>query len=249
MKLNYAAGRTYNDLNQYPVFPWVLADYTSKTLDFSNPKTFRDLSKPVGALDSDRLHLLRERYASLAETQDDAGMPAFMYGSHYSNIGAVTFYLLRLEPYFTYAIEMQGGYLDVADRLFGSVASAWDNVQRSSSDVKELVPEFFYLPDAFLNRTMRLPLGVCQTGERLGDVVLPPWCGGSAHEFVRLHRAALESDYVSARLHHWIDLIFGFQQRGQAAVDADNVFYHLTYEGAIDVREIANTFEREAVVR
>ena len=83
-----------------------------------------------------------------------------------------------LEPprrYFTYAIEMQGGYLDVADRLFSSVASAWDNVQKSSSDVKELVPEFFYLPDAFCNRSMRLPLGACQNGERVDDVVLPPW--------------------------------------------------------------------------
>eukprot|EP00750_Incisomonas_marina_P029689 INCI7214.1.p1 GENE.INCI7214.1~~INCI7214.1.p1 ORF type:complete len:3202 (-),score=518.53 INCI7214.1:3391-12840(-) len=248
MKLNFAAGRTYNDLNQYPVFPWILADYKSSTLDLSNPKTFRDLRKPVGALDAERLELLRERYASLAETEGEAGgMPAFMYGSHYSNIGAVTFFLLRMEPYFTYAIEMQGGYLDVADRLFSSVASAWDNVQKSSSDVKELVPEFFYLPDAFCNRSMRLPLGACQNGERVDDVVLPPWAGGSAHEFVRLHRAALESDYVSARLHHWVDLVFGYQQRGKPAVQADNVFYHLTYEGAVDVREIANTFEREAV--
>ena len=53
--------------------------------------------------------------------------------------------------------------------------------------------------------------------------------GGSAHEFVRLHRAALESDYVSARLHHWVDLVFGYQQRGKPAVQADNVFYHLTF--------------------
>lgn len=81
------------------MFPWILADYKSSTLDLSNPKTFRDLRKPVGALDAERLELLRERYASLAETEGEAGgMPAFMYGSHYSNIGAVTFFLLRMEP-------------------------------------------------------------------------------------------------------------------------------------------------------
>ena len=45
MYLNTIAGRTYNDLNQYPVFPWVLADYTSDILDLSDPDTFRDLSK------------------------------------------------------------------------------------------------------------------------------------------------------------------------------------------------------------
>ena len=49
MKLNTLAGRTYNDLTQYPVFPWVLADYESGTLDLNDPKTFRDLSK-VGRL-------------------------------------------------------------------------------------------------------------------------------------------------------------------------------------------------------
>ena len=48
MLINTMAGRTFNDLTQYPVFPWVLADYTSEELDLSDPKTFRDLSKPMG---------------------------------------------------------------------------------------------------------------------------------------------------------------------------------------------------------
>jgi factor associated with neutral sphingomyelinase activation len=48
--LNFAAGRSFNTLAQWPVFPWVLADYTSATLDLKDPKTFRDLAKPMGAL-------------------------------------------------------------------------------------------------------------------------------------------------------------------------------------------------------
>ena len=52
-------GRTYNDLNQYPVFPWVLADYKSEVLDFSSATTFRDLSKPVGALNPKRLEFFK----------------------------------------------------------------------------------------------------------------------------------------------------------------------------------------------
>ena len=65
MQLNVLAGRTYNDLNQYPVFPWILADYTSASLDLNDPATFRDLSKPVGALEEKRLAFFRDRYQSM----------------------------------------------------------------------------------------------------------------------------------------------------------------------------------------
>ena len=65
LQLNVLAGRTYNDLNQYPVFPWILADYTSDTLDLNDPAMFRDLSKPVGALEEKRLAFFRERYQSM----------------------------------------------------------------------------------------------------------------------------------------------------------------------------------------
>lgn len=57
MILNTLAGRSYNDLTQYPVFPWVLADYSSEKLDFNKSSTFRDLAKPVGALDSKRFEV------------------------------------------------------------------------------------------------------------------------------------------------------------------------------------------------
>lgn len=46
-----------------------------------------------------------------------------------------------------------------------------------------------------------------------GDVQLPPWAS-SPEEFIRLHRMALESEFVSCQLHQWIDLIFGYKQRG-----------------------------------
>lgn len=58
MILNTLAGRSYNDLTQYPVFPWILADYTSETLDLKKSSTFRDLSKPVGALDPKRFEVV-----------------------------------------------------------------------------------------------------------------------------------------------------------------------------------------------
>lgn len=48
--------------------------------------------------------------------------------------------------------------------------------------------------------------------------MLPPWAKGSARVFISKHREALESDFVSENLHHWIDLIFGYKQRGKVGI-------------------------------
>lgn len=61
MHLNTLAGRSYNDLMQYPVFPWILADYDCDQLDLSSPATFRDFSKPMGAQSLDRLEQFKKR--------------------------------------------------------------------------------------------------------------------------------------------------------------------------------------------
>ena len=85
----------------------------------------------------------------------------------------------------------------------------------------------------FLKNTNRLNLG-CRTGGSLIDhVELPPWACNDPALFVLVNRMALESEYVSAHLHEWIDLIFGYKQRGPEAVESLNVFHHLSYEGEV----------------
>jgi factor associated with neutral sphingomyelinase activation len=67
MALNSAAGRTFHDLSRYPVFPWVIQDYSSSKLDLTNEATFRDLSKPIGALNDERLDYFKKRLRSMSE--------------------------------------------------------------------------------------------------------------------------------------------------------------------------------------
>lgn len=62
MNLNTLAGRSYNDLMQYPVFPWILADYSSPEIDLNNSNAFRDLSKPMGAQTQERLEQFKKRF-------------------------------------------------------------------------------------------------------------------------------------------------------------------------------------------
>ncbi|XP_072808031.1 protein FAN isoform X5 [Vicugna pacos] len=274
LHLNSLADRSCNDLSQYPVFPWVVSDYSSPELDLSNPGTFRDLSKPVGALNKERLERLLARYQEMPE-------PKFMYGSHYSSPGYVLFYLVRIAP--EYMLCLQNGRFDNADRMFNSIAETWKNCLDGATDFKELIPEFYGDDISFLVNSLKLDLGKRQGGQMVDDVELPPWAQ-SPEDFLRKSREALESSYVSEHLHEWIDLVFGYKQKGADAVGAHNgnrdvgptpgtpgravqgaglprsrgaltqkdpgttVFHPLTYEGGVDLNSMEDPDEKVAVL-
>ncbi len=236
LALNILSGRSFNDLCQYPVFPWVLSNYTSASVpDLTDESNFRDLTKPMGALNAQRLEEFIERFESF----DDAMIPPFMYGSHYStSAGVVLHFLVRMHPFASLHRQLQGGHFDVADRLFSSVSRTWDMCTgQSAAEVKELTPEWYCNP-SFLRNSNQFKLGTSQDGENLGDVILPPWADGSPEKFVEVQRAALESDICTEMLPSWIDLIFGRKQQGPASVEAHNVFFYLTYYGSCNVASI-----------
>ena len=159
----------------------------------------------------------------------------------------VLHYLVRMEPFASLHIDLQSGRFDVADRQFHSILQTWKGIYDNVNDVKELIPEFFYFPEFLVNMN-NFDLGRLQGGKKakVHDVILPQWAS-SPDDFVRKHRMALESDHVSENLHHWIDLIFGYKQKGQEAAEAYNVFYYCTYEGAVNLDAIDDVEEREAV--
>lgn len=208
--LNTQAGRSFNDLTQYPVFPFVLADYSSSELNLKDSKTFRDLSKAMGAQTEDRAKKFLEKFEQLQEM----GEEPYHYGTHYSNIGTVLHFLVRLEPYTQHFLQFQGGKFDVPDRAFHSIEHTWNlSSKLSTSDMKEMIPEFYYMPE-FLQNLNKYDMGIRFDKYRIGNIVLPPWANNSPREFIKKHREALECPAVSKNLHHWIDLIFGYQQNG-----------------------------------
>ncbi|KAG8690949.1 hypothetical protein FRC11_007896 [Ceratobasidium sp. 423] len=239
--LNQASGRTCNDLTQYPVFPWVLSDYTSKTLDLNSPASFRVLSKPMGALSPSRREAASTRYSSL----QSIGEQAFNYGTHFSSSMIVCHFLIRLAPFTHHFRRLQGGNWDLPDRLFHSIQRAWESASEDTrGDVRELIPEMFMCQE-FLDNRANLDLGIQGNGERVDNVKLPPWCNDDPYLFIQLHRQALESELVSRGLPSWIDLIWGHKQRDPASL---NVFHPLSYEGTIDLDSITDPMERDATV-
>ncbi|EAX95876.1 Beige/BEACH domain containing protein [Trichomonas vaginalis G3] len=233
MKINFFAGRSYNDLSQYPVFPWVLKDYKSPTLDLNNPDIYRDLSKPIGALNEQRLAKSLNEYQECPD-----GPERCLYRMHYSNAFYVLNYLVRMEPYTTLHIEVNDRKFDKSNRMFSGIKRAWNAVVSHAPDYRELIPEFFCCPD-FLTNHNNFDLGKFKNGCENGDVKLPKWAKSPA-QFIAIHRAALESPYVTSHLGQWIDLIFGYKQQGQAAIDANNTFHAYCYSSSVTPEIIRN---------
>ncbi|KAK3604703.1 hypothetical protein CHS0354_008265 [Potamilus streckersoni] len=252
--LNKAAGRSFNDLMQYPVFPFILKDYTSETLDLKDPSIYRDLSRPIAVQDvaseeryKNNYQVLKQEYERRnPEDPSSLQVAPYHYGSHYSNSGTVLHFLVRLPPFTKMFLNFQDQNFDIPDRTFHSMHTAWRlSSADSTTDVKELIPEFFFLPEFFRN-SEGFDLGRRQTGDIVWDVTLPPWCKNNPRLFILIHRQALESDFISQNIHNWIDLVFGYKQQGENAVKAINVFHPATYFG-IDVNNFEDQLTRRAI--
>ncbi|XP_060099186.1 lysosomal-trafficking regulator [Heteronotia binoei] len=252
--LNKHAGRSFNDLMQYPVFPFILSDYTSETLDLHDPTVYRNLVKPIAVQSKEKEDRYVDTYKYLEEeyrkgAREDDPMPPvqpYHYGSHYSNSGTVLHFLVRMPPFTKMFLAYQDQSFDIPDRTFHSTNTTWRlSSYESMTDVKELIPEFFYLPEFLVNRE-GFDFGVRQNGERVNHVNLPPWARNDPRLFIVIHRQALESDHVSQTICHWIDLVFGYKQKGKASVQAINVFHPATYFG-MDVSAVEDPVQRRAL--
>ena len=292
LKLNEFSSRTFNDLSAYPIMPWVISDYTSDKLDLDDPKSFRDLSKPMGAINEDRLKILKSNSVNSGES-----IPAHLYQNGYISPLIVLSYLVRIEPFTTMHVNYHSGRFEAITKIFKSIPLAYKNATTLKTDFMELIPEFFINPEFLLNKENFDLTGSSNINEPAansnisiqtdsiipdcsnssdhiiintdlnsdinknvknindeqsnanheksspkthtkleilnkkfpGYVNLPNWAMNSSNVFVYMNRKALESNYVSMNIHKWIDLIWGFKQRGPEAEKADNTFYPLMY--------------------
>ena len=161
MHLNQAGNRSTSDLTQYPVFPQIISDYQSSSIDLTDNSIYRNLRKPIGALNQKRLLEFQSRYA-------DMPSPKFLYGTHYSTPGYVIGYLIRQKP--QYMLKLQSGKFDKPDRLFKSLNGDWRNVMNNPTSLKELIPEFFIDDDSFLINKLGLDLGIRQNGKKVNVI-------------------------------------------------------------------------------
>ena len=239
MFLNLYASRSFHDLMQYPVFPWIITDYQSKklpALESQDSTIIRQFDTPMGMMDitpdaEERKNNYIETWNSEGNDGDEEGNFS-RYRSHYSTSLYSTYYLVRVFPFSYIRVELQGKNFDDPNRLFNSVYHSFENAITQKSDVRELIPEFFYFPEMFYNYN-NLNLGSLsdQNGSRLcNDVTLPEWAEDSGYLFISKHKEMLESPEVSEKINDWINIIFGYKQKGKEAKKINNLFMQESYE-------------------
>ena len=264
MWLNIFGNRSYNDISQYPVFPWILSNYEDplesnkiikKVKEEKNENdinsgnddekeniiidyNYRDFKLPMGMMEINdegaRKELFMETYETLKADNDQEIKP-YIFGSNYSNPVYVCNFLMRIFPFTHISIELQGNKFDDPNRLFFSVNQSFLNSTTQKTDVRELIPEFFYFPDIFININ-KLNMGTRDDGTKVNDVLTP--CNNNPYEFVYTMKKILESNQVSRKINKWIDLIFGFKARGKEAELAYNLFTEASYQENVNINNI-----------
>ena len=256
MMINIYANRSLNDVNQYPVFPWIITDYTESDYNklLNDPNLIRPFGVPMGMMDiregaAIRKNNFLEHWKSMEEEEEK--LPNYdRYGTHYSTSLYVSYYLVRSFPFSNIRIELQGSKFDDPNRLFLTVENSFNMALTQKTDLRELIPELFCFPEMFYNSN-NFNLGeltenpdniiteenteINENNEKLkkiivNDVKMPNWSNNNGYIFIQKHRELLESPEVSDKINEWFNIIFGSKQKGPAAKKIHNLFLDQTYD-------------------
>ena len=248
MLSNMYASRSLNDVNQYPVFPWIITNYSEQDYNvlLKQQNLIRPFEVPMGMMDitegaENRKTNFLEHWKTMEE--DEEKTPNYdRYGTHYSTSLYVSYYLVRTFPFSNIRIELQGSKFDDPNRLFLTMENSFNMALTQKTDLRELIPELFCFPEMFYNSN-NLNLGELSenpdgviSGENDGktiivnDVEMPKWSNNNGYTFIQKHRELLESPEISEKINEWFNIIFGSKQKGPAAKKINNLFLDQTYD-------------------
>lgn len=211
--INLYSCRSFNDVNQYPIFPWLQITEKKKLKQ-------RNFAYPLAVQnDTKRLSLINR-------TQNENISFQCQLTSHYSTSAFVLYYLVRINPFTYNMIKLQDGQLDNPNRLFSSLNEIF-SILENGNDNRELIPELFCFPDAYLN------LNYANFGVRYDKIMIHQFSLDKSIynplDLIITKRRLLESSIVSNEIHKWIDNVFGLCQLDKSKGSC-NMFPKYSYQ-------------------
>lgn len=193
MLLNKYSGRSFHNLMQYPVFPWVLNNYSDPKINLHDEYSYRQLDCTIAGVSSPKRQAADEVWKYLNKTN---AANHYQFKSPYLSGKIVIEYLARIEPYSSL-------YISNSYPIFDSMKETWESCISNNEENRELIPEFYYFPNFLKCFNMCL---------FQNPIEQPAWAS-KIHSFIQTHALALERKNVTLNLDKWIDLIFGEKQQ------------------------------------
>ena len=227
--LNKYSSRTYNDPNQYPIFPWLIQN-CSDTKE-TKEEIERILKYPMAGQTEENRKNAIGRYED--DEDNKSKFPAH-FGTHYSTSAYIYFYLMRNEPYTTLLVKLQGYKHENPDRTFFSIKEVL-NVLAAGHDNREMIPELFYKIGPFINlncdnfgkksNNLRVDDFIAYENQNNNEI------NGNYVKYIINNRKLLNGKVISNKINEWIDIIFGIGQLPEKNRKKSlNIFYKETYE-------------------
>jgi len=192
MLINKYSGRSFNDLNQYPIFPLIIQDNNVKDL----PEMYKSLGVTITSLSSEN----SGTNISIKNTSETIVKNINLVA------GTVTGYLAQLEPYTSLLNKYEGMWnIYKNEWLMQNISKAWQASTISLED--KLIPEFFYLPEIFCNHNLNA-ISMKKSKISLDKAIISIGTKDN-HKFVKKNAVCLESKRVTLELDKWIDIYFG----------------------------------------
>ena len=222
--INKYSCRSYNDVNQYPVLPWL--------------KIFGDKERDL-------------RYTIAAQTEEDRMVLKEMYSLnhfphhytiHYSNSAYLMYYLLRVNPFTDNQITFQGQHFDNPERQFTSIADI-QRILAKTRQPREIIPEFFINTNFFYNYNCNY-FGKTNEGELIDNLKIDNNFKNPL-EYVLSNITLLESEKVKSTINHFFDDIFGVGQMG--GCDKYNTYDKYCYQEMVDLRQKIEIFQSKGL--
>ena len=214
--INKYSCRSYNDINQYPIFPW---------LRISGDK-IRDLKNTIAAQTEDQRMMLREKYTLSSQT-----FP-FHYTTHYSNSSFLLYYLVRINPFTDNQITLQNNRFDSPARQFNSIDDLL-KVLLTTSQPREIIPEFFITTEFYYNYNCNF-YGIKNKTHLINNLENKSGYD-SPLDYILSNAVRLESPLYKSEINFFFDNIFGTGQMG--GQDKCNTYDKYSYQEMIDLTQ------------
>ena len=242
--LNKYGTRTFNDVNQYPIFPWLIRKFKVDNKSKKIEEIFRNFKYPMAAQVEDNRLTALNRFED--DEQTNVKFPVH-YGTHYSTSSYIYFYLMREEPFTTLLVKLQGYKQENPDRMFFSLIDTLF-VLETGSDNRESIPDIFCKIEQFINLNCA-DFGKKNNGNRVDDFIIfkdrnALLLDDNSNninyyvDFIIENKKLLDEKNISSNINDWFDIVFGIGQLPEKNLKKClNIFNKETYEQKTNLHE------------